>query len=68
MILLLSYQGEWLLAAAIFCVISGLVALGTLNADMKERPWKYKQFLDADEARKKAKEKAKEQSKKRGCH
>lgn len=62
MILLLSYQGEWLLAAAIVCVISGFIALGTLNEDMKEHPWKYKKFLDADEAKKKAKEQAKEQN------
>lgn len=59
MVLLLSFWGEWFLAIAIVSVITGFVALGALNQDIKENPWKYREWLDADEAKKKEKTKAK---------
>lgn len=59
--LIMSDAAASLIAGAAFIVISCLIALGTLNSDMKEHPWKYKKFLDADEAKKKVKEQAKEQ-------
>ena len=59
MVLLLSFWGEWFLAIAIVSVISGSVALGALNQDIKENPWKHREWLDANEAKKKTKNKGK---------
>ncbi len=55
MILLLSFWGEWILAIAIVSVISGFIAWGAVKSDIKENPWKYREWLDADETKKKAK-------------
>lgn len=56
MVLLLSFIGEWILAAAIVSVVVGLVGWGAVKCDMEENPWKYRDWLDADEAKKKAKQ------------
>ena len=56
MVLLLSFIGEWILAAAIVSVITGFIAWGAVKLDMEENPWKYREWLDADEAKKKAKQ------------
>lgn len=54
MILLLSNVAANWITIAVVSVISGLLALGALNADLKDRPWKYRDWIDADEAKKKS--------------
>lgn len=39
-----------------FCLLVGFVGCEALKLDIKEKPWKYREWLDADEAKKKAKE------------
>ena len=39
-----------------FCLLVGFVGCEALNLDIREKPWKYREWLDADEAKKKAKE------------
>ena len=55
MVTLLSFMGEWAVAAVVVSVVVGLVGLGAAKLDIKEKPWKYRNWLDADEAREKAK-------------
>lgn len=56
MVLLLSFFGEWVVAAVIVAVAVGFVGLLSVSSDIEEKPWKYRDWLDADEARKKARQ------------
>ena len=55
MVTLLSFMGEWAVAAVVVSVVVGLVGLGAASLDIKEKPWKYRDWLDADKAKGKAK-------------
>lgn len=68
MILLLSFRGEILVSILVVSLITGLVAGGALSADIKENPKKYKKYLDADEAKRKAKEEARKKAKEQSRH
>lgn len=53
MVMLLSFLGEWVLAGVVFSVVVGLVGWGVTKSDIEENPSKYRDWLDADEAKKK---------------
>ena len=42
MVMLLSFWGEWILAAVIFVVMVVLIFRATIRQEMEENPWKYR--------------------------
>lgn len=55
-----SYGDECVIAALIVAVIVGLVFRAAVKQDMEEKPWKYREWIDADGAKKKAKQEKKQ--------
>ena len=62
MVLLLSYEWSWFIAIMIVAGVVGALLGSAGFDDMKEHPWKYKQTLEANKAKQKAKEQTKEQN------
>ena len=56
MLLLLSDAASFWIAFLIFLVCYMLISWSALSDDIKDHPWKYREWLEADEAKKKAKE------------
>ena len=42
MVMLLSFWGEWILAAVIFVVMVVLIFRAAIRQEMEENPWKYR--------------------------
>ena len=42
MVMLLSFWGEWILAAVIFVVMVVLIYRAAIRQEMEENPWKYR--------------------------
>jgi hypothetical protein len=42
MVMLLSFWGEWILAAVIFIVMLVLIYRAAIRQEMEENPWKYR--------------------------